>query len=72
MGTEPICVYPKDYSSRISDLLKLVGAEQRHIEGFEDFDVIDRKVDFSKVNDVLSKERDKADAFLKRIMDKVV
>ena len=72
MGTEPICVYPKDYSSRISDFLKLVGAEQRHIKDFNDFDVINRKVDFSKVDDVLNKERKKADGFLNRVVDEVV
>jgi len=69
LNTEPICVYPKDYSGRISEFLDLLGSQHRHIESFEDFDVINRYVDFEYVNRILKNEREKADEFLKRIID---
>lgn len=67
MGTEPICVYPKDYSGRISEFLKLVESEQRHVESFEDFDVVNRSVDFDVVARCLAEERLKAEAFLEQV-----
>ena len=68
LNTEPICIYPKNYSGRLANFLKLVGETQRHIENFEDFDVIDRHMDFGKVNKILENERKKVDDFLKKIV----
>ncbi|MDR3165389.1 MAG: polysaccharide pyruvyl transferase family protein [Synergistaceae bacterium] len=39
MNTERICVYPKNYSGRITEFLSLLGNEQRHITSFVDFGV---------------------------------
>lgn len=64
LNTMPICVYPKNYSSRISDFLKLVDSEQVHVKAYNDFDVINRKVDFEKVNLILKREREKVEKFL--------
>lgn len=64
MGTEPICVYPASYSGRISEFLRLVGSEQRHVRGWDDYDVIDRSVDFVRVEEILETERRRADAFV--------
>lgn len=69
LGTEPICVYPEAYASRIADFLKLVGAEHRHIRDFNDFDVLDRRVDFDAVNRILAAERKKTDVFLNEIIN---
>ena len=69
MNTEPICVYPKEYSGRIADFLKLVNSTQRHIKDYTDFDVINRHVDFKKVNKILDKEREKVDLFLQKIKE---
>lgn len=64
MNTEPICVYPDNYSGRISEFLKLINSEQRHIGDFSDFDVVNRRVDFKKVNEILNKERQKVEEYL--------
>jgi hypothetical protein len=64
MNTEPICVYPKKYSGRISEFLALVDSEQCHAKNFEDTDVLERHVDFNKVNRILEKERQKVDDYL--------
>lgn len=65
LNTEPICIYPKQYSGRISEFLKLVGEEKRHIYNYKDFDILNRKVDFEKVNNILKIERMKVDEFLR-------
>ncbi len=64
LNTIPICIYPQNYSSRISDFLKLLDSEQVHVKNYDDFDVINRKVDFEKVNLILKKEREKVEKFL--------
>lgn len=64
MGTEPICVYPNNYSGRLSEFLKLVKSEQRHITDYNDFDVVNRHVNFDVVNSILASERKKVDEYL--------
>lgn len=64
LNTQPICIYPKNYSGRISEFLKLVDSEQVHANDYEDFDVVNRKVDFTKVNKILNNERKKVDNYL--------
>lgn len=67
MGTEPVCIYPDAYSGRISEFLRLVGSEQRHVRDAEDFEVVDRPVDFDRVGEILEGERRKADDFVARM-----
>lgn len=67
MGTEPICVYPKEYSGRISEFLRLVDSEQRHVRDFDDLDVINRHVDFGVVEQRLEEERGRASLFLQQM-----
>lgn len=69
MNTEPICVYPNDYSGRISEFLKLVDSEQRHVCDFEDFEIINRHVDFVRVNQILKEERKKVDRYLAKVRE---
>lgn len=64
MGTEPICVYPQKFGSRLASFLKLIQSEQRHAVDFDDLAVIDRHVDFKSVNQILDTEREKARGFL--------
>jgi len=67
LNTEPIVIYPKKFSTRLSSILSLLGAEQRVAKDFSDFDVINRPVDWSHVNSVLEKERERVDEFLQSI-----
>jgi len=71
LNTEPICIYPESYSSRLSEFLKLVGAEHRHAINYDDFDVLNRQTDFKKVNKILSNERKKIDNYLNDIIKEV-
>lgn len=68
MNTEPICIFPKHYSKRISDFLELVESSERAIKNYTDFEVLDRHVDFKKVNKILDQERKKVDKFLRNIV----
>ena len=64
LNTEPIVIYPQKYSGRLSDFLRLIDAEHRAIKDFDDFDVLNRPTDFSLVNKVLARERERVDEFL--------
>lgn len=68
MNTEPICVYPAEFGGRLESFLKLTNSEQRHIKNYEDFDVVNRPVDFNSVNCILTEERHKADLFVDKIL----
>lgn len=70
MHTHPICIYPKKYSNRISDFLKLVGCEDAcNVKDYNDFSVIDKEIDYKKTDKVLNEERKKVDKFLAEIKE---
>lgn len=69
METQPICVYPTNYASRLSDFLLLVESQQCHIKDFKDYDVINRQINFNHVKSILEKERTKVDIFLSEIVE---
>lgn len=71
MNTEPVCIYPREYSGRISEFLELVQEEKRHINDYEDFDVINRSVNFERVNKILNDERKRVDEILQAIVTEV-
>jgi len=68
LNTEPIVVYPGKFSTRLSDILKLVSAEDRAILNFDNFDILNRHTDFNHVNAIFAKERERTDEFLKSIV----
>lgn len=68
MNTEPICIYPDEFGCRLADFLELVESEQRHVKNYGDFDVINRKVDFERVNDILKQERKRASSFIRSVI----
>lgn len=69
LNTEPICVYPNEFSGRIQSLLQLLDCEQRHVRSYSDFDIVNRKVDFKKVNKILENERNKVADYITMIID---
>lgn len=70
MNTEPICVYPKEYGGRLHSFLTLTDSLQRHISDYNDFYVVNRSVDFNKVNAILDSERNKTREFLDKIFSR--
>ena len=67
MNTKPICIYPNNYSNRLSEFLKMVDCESCHVKDYNDFSVINNSIDFNKTNEILEKERIKANSFISRI-----
>lgn len=67
LNTKPICIYPNNYSGRIAEFLKLVDCEDMHIKNFKDLNIVERNVDFEKVNKILDKERKKVELYLNEI-----
>lgn len=68
LNTEPICIYPNEFGGRIESFLSLVDSLQRHINDYNDFDVINRPVDFEKVNCILKQERNKVHKYLDEVI----
>lgn len=69
LNTEPICVYPSEYSSRLESILRMTGTLQKHVENYDDFDVVDRKIDFNKVNKALDEQRVRIREFLATVFE---
>ena len=42
---------------------------QRHVENYQDFDVINRPVDFEKVNTIFDEQRKKTREFLSKVFE---
>ncbi|AEV69374.1 polysaccharide pyruvyl transferase family protein [Acetivibrio clariflavus] len=68
LNTNFIAIYPPEFSGRLSSFLSLVKLESRKLESFEDFDIADKKIDFSEVNKILEREREKVDNYLKEAL----
>lgn len=68
MNTEPICVYPSEFGGRLESFLQLTNSLQRHIQDYNDFDVVNRPVDFNEVNHILETERRKASCFIDEVL----
>lgn len=71
LNTEPICIYPKDFGGRIKSFLSLTKSLHRHVKNYNDYEVIDRSVDFKMVNKILDSERKKVHDFLKMVIENV-
>ena len=72
LHTEPICVYPKEFGGRLESILRQTNTTQRHIDNYEDFDVVNRAVDFKQVNEILNGERNKANNFIDTVIEDVL
>lgn len=68
LQTEPICIYPKDFGGRLQSILKQTHTTQRHVKNYQDFEVVNRSVDFEEVDRVLEKERKKAEEFIRLVI----
>lgn len=72
MHTKPICIYPKKYSSRLNDFLKLVNSEEKcHVKNLNDFSIAKKDLDYEDIDKILDVEREKVDKFLTEIKQEV-
>lgn len=68
MNTEPICIYPKMFGGRLESFLTLTDSLQRHVIDYHDFDILNRPVNFDKVNKILSNERSRVDQYIEMVI----
>ncbi|MGN1114628.1 MAG: polysaccharide pyruvyl transferase family protein [Oscillospiraceae bacterium] len=67
LNAEPICIYPNEYGGRLESVLKMTNTVQRHVESYNDFEVVNRKVNFDEVNGILAEQRKKTRDFLDKV-----
>lgn len=63
-----ICIPAPRFNSRLESILELVGLEERLLWEQDDFEIINRKIDYSKINSVIECERRKSDKFIQEIL----
>lgn len=61
-----VCIFPEKFSSRLQSILNLTGLEERRVTDFQNFDLVSKEIDYSKVNGIIQKEREKAKSFLSK------
>ena len=64
-----ISIYPNEYSSRISDILKLLSLEGRHLSDYNCYDIADKNIDFESVNVKLDKYRKQSIKLIKNMIE---
>lgn len=66
-GKDLYAFYPGQYSTRIQSILQLTGAEHRAVNtpGYAD-----RPINYEYVNQVLNKERERAETFIRQALDR--
>lgn len=69
LNTEPICIYPNEYGGRLESVLRMTDSLQRHVNNYQDFDVVNRHVDFEKVNSIFAEQRKKTRDFLSKVFE---
>lgn len=63
-----VVLYPDLAGSRLTSILSLTGLMERGIFNFSDTSLADKKIDYTKVDQILQEERKKADSFLNKIV----
>lgn len=68
LGTDFISVLPNRFGTRLTSILELTGTEHRCLKDFSDFDIVNKKIDHGKVQEILQEERKKGMEFLKKAL----
>lgn len=66
-----IDILPPMTGTRIKSILRLVGLEERILDDYNDFSIIDRKIDFNKVTKILNKQREDSLEKLRKTLETV-
>ena len=69
MNTQPICIYPNEFGGRIESFLKMIDCLGCHVQGYNDYDVLERTVDFDKVNTILDQKRNEVQEYLEAVFN---
>lgn len=69
MNTQPICIYPNEFGGRIESFLKMIDCLGCHVQEYNDYDVLERTVDFDKVNTILDQKRNEVKEYLEAVFN---
>lgn len=64
-----IDILPGKTRTRIESILKLFGMEDRIVNDYNDMSIINKEIDYKKVNDILDKERKKSIEYLRKAIE---
>ena len=65
-----IDILPGKTRTRIESILKLFGMEDRIVNDYNDMSIINKEIDYKKVNDILDKERKKSIEYLRKAIER--
>lgn len=65
---EFVNLYPPLFSERLDSLLSMFGIEERHISDCSRFDILDKRIDYRRVNEILDKKRKESLEFIDEIL----
>ena len=63
-----ICVYPNNFNTRLKSHLELFSLENRNLKSYNDFDIVDKQIDWDFVNQKLYMERKKSIDFVEKAL----
>jgi hypothetical protein len=63
-----VTVLPAQRATRLESILELTGLTSRILKNYDDFDILDKPIDYGCVNVILDRERKKADKFLSKAL----
>lgn len=69
LNKEFVSIYPNEYSSRISDILKLLSLEDRHLSNYRQYDIADVRINFDEVNAKLDRYRIESMDLIKKMIE---
>ena len=69
LGTDFISVLPNRFGTRIKSITTLTKTEHRVLTDYNDFEIIDKKIDKNNVEKILEHEREKGYLFLRRALE---
>ena len=65
---EFVNLYPPLFSERLDSLLSMFGIEERHISDCSRFDILDKRIDYRRVNEILDEKRKESLEFIDEIL----
>lgn len=64
-------IFPGAFSTRLQSILEMTGLTERKVVDFENYELLEKDIDYSKVNEIINKERDNTLNILKEMFDVV-
>lgn len=64
-----VCIFPDKFSTRLQSILDLINLQERKVVDFDELNLIDKNIDYRKVNKIIENERNKSFDFLKKAVN---